>query len=253
MSAAEGHSDGIEHLAEAAIALVGERRRAVLGIAGALGQASPRSPTTSLPGSPPQGADWVAHVPMDGFHLADVQLDRLGARDRKGAPDTFDADGYAHLLRRLLEQPDQPIYAPGFERTLEQPIAAAVIVPPSARLVVTEGNYLLLPEPRWEAARAHLTEVWHVTADDHTRQVVSSNATSPSARTRSPPPVGCARPTRPMRRSSRPPHTAPIASSSTRPTAGSPDKTRCRVPLTSPRAQAPSDGHRSVRDDGRTW
>jgi pantothenate kinase len=107
---------------------------------------------------------------MDGFHLADVQLDRLGVRDRKGAPDTFDADGYAHLLRRLLEHPDQPIYAPGFERTLEQPIAAAVVVPPSARLVVTEGNYLLLPEPRWQAARAQLTEVWHLTSDDHMRQ-----------------------------------------------------------------------------------
>jgi len=143
------HREGIEQLAAVAIALVGNRRRALLGIAGPPGAGK----STLAEGlveaiAAVQTADWVAHVPMDGFHLADVQLERLGARDRKGAPDTFDVDGYAHLLRRLLEHPDQPSYAPGFERILEQPIAAAVVVPPSARLVVTEGNYLLLPEPR---------------------------------------------------------------------------------------------------------
>lgn len=56
---------------------------------------------------------------MDGFHLADVELDRLGRRDRKGAPDTFDAAGYAALLGRLRdEEEDDIVYAPGFERTL---------------------------------------------------------------------------------------------------------------------------------------
>ena len=163
--------DGIDQLADAAIALVGERRRALLGIAGAPGAGkSTLAEALLVRVAATQGTDWVAHVPMDGFHLADVQLERLGARGRKGAPDTFDADGYADLLRRLLDHPDQPIYAPGFERTLEQPIAAAVVVPPSARLVVTEGNYLLLPQPRWEAARAQLTEAWYVTTDDDARQ-----------------------------------------------------------------------------------
>jgi pantothenate kinase len=107
---------------------------------------------------------------MDGFHLADVQLDRLGARERKGAPDTFDADGYAAVLRRLLEEPESWVYAPGFERTLEQPIAAAMVVPPAARIVVTEGNYLLLPEPRWQRARAALAQVWFVTGGDELRR-----------------------------------------------------------------------------------
>ncbi|HKX68581.1 MAG TPA: nucleoside/nucleotide kinase family protein [Intrasporangium sp.] len=163
--------DGIDQLADAAIALVGERRRALLGIAGAPGAGkSTLAEALLVRVAATQGTDWVAHVPMDGFHLADVQLERLGARGRKGAPDTFDADGYADLLRRLLDHPDQPIYAPGFERTLEQPIAAAVVVPPSARLVVTEGNYLLLPQPRWEAARAQLTEAWYVTTHDDARQ-----------------------------------------------------------------------------------
>ena len=89
--------------------------------------------------------------------------------DRKGAPDTFDADGYAHLLARLKSHPGEWIYVPGFERTLEQPLAAALVVPPTARLVVTEGNYLLLDEPSWRAARARLDETWLVTTDPAVR------------------------------------------------------------------------------------
>ncbi len=161
----------IGHLADVAVALVGDRRRVVLGIAGAPG-AGKSTLADALVGAVAarEGADWVAHVPMDGFHLADVQLDRLGSRSRKGAPDTFDADGYAHLLRRIVDEPDSWVYAPGFDRTLEQPLAAAVVVPPSARLVVTEGNYLLVPEPRWERARERLAEVWFVSGDDDVRR-----------------------------------------------------------------------------------
>jgi len=161
----------IAQLADAAVALVGDRRRVVLGIAGApgAGKSTLADALVAAVGER-QGADWVAHVPMDGFHLADVQLDRLGSRSRKGAPDTFDADGYAHLLRRIVDEPDSWVYAPGFDRTLEQPLAAAVVVPPSARLVVTEGNYLLLPEAPWARARAELAEVWFVTGDDDVRR-----------------------------------------------------------------------------------
>jgi pantothenate kinase len=153
------------------VALVGDRRRVVLGIAGAPGAGKSTLAEALIEAvASREGDGWVAHVPMDGFHLADVQLDRLGLRSRKGAPDTFDADGYAALLRRLVEQPDTWVYAPGFERTLEQPVAAAVVVPPTARLVVTEGNYLLLPEERWERARAPLAEVWFVSGDDDLRR-----------------------------------------------------------------------------------
>jgi pantothenate kinase len=106
---------------------------------------------------------------MDGFHLADVELDRLGRRDRKGAPDTFDAAGYAALLRRLREEVDGTVYAPGFERVLEQPIAGAIPVPPTARLVVTEGNYLLLDTGAWAGVRPHLDEVWFCRIDEEER------------------------------------------------------------------------------------
>ena len=112
---------------------------------------------------PPDGAtaEWVAHVPMDGFHLADVQLDRLRRLDRKGAPDTFDAAGYLAALRRVRDE-TATVYVPGFARDLEQPVAAAIAVPAEARLVLTEGNYLLLPDGDWPAARSLLAEVWYV-------------------------------------------------------------------------------------------
>ncbi len=108
-------------------------------------------------------------VPMDGFHLADAELDRRGLRDRKGAPQSFDAWGYAALLARLRGVPDHDVLAPAFERELEQPLAGAIAVPPSATLVVTEGNYLLVDEPPWRAVRDQLDAVWHVVTDDDVR------------------------------------------------------------------------------------
>ncbi|WP_395695896.1 nucleoside/nucleotide kinase family protein [Nocardioides sp.] len=107
-------------------------------------------------------------VPMDGFHYADVELERRGLRDRKGAPETFDAPGYAALLRRVRAGEDD-LVAPAFERDLEQPLAGALWVPPTGT-VVTEGNYLLLDEPRWRAVRAELDLVWHLVTDDAVRR-----------------------------------------------------------------------------------
>ena len=162
---------GIDALAAAAAGLVPERGRTVLGIAGAPGAGKSTLVEALLAQlAEEHGAGWVAHVPMDGFHLADVQLERLGALSRKGAPDTFDAAGYAALLRRVRAETGHDVYAPGFERELEQPVAAALVVEPSVRLVVTEGNYLLLPRREWRAARAQLGEVWFVETDDHLRR-----------------------------------------------------------------------------------
>lgn len=107
-------------------------------------------------------------VPMDGFHYADVELVRRGLRERKGAPETFDAEGYAALLARLRAgEPD--VVAPMFERGLEQPLAGAIAVPATGA-IVTEGNYLLLDEPRWHAVRRQLDAVWHLRLDDAVRR-----------------------------------------------------------------------------------
>ncbi len=86
-------------------------------------------------------------VPMDGFHYDDAVLIARGARDRKGAPDTFDAQGFLHLLRRLRDEDEVAI--PLFDRDLEISRAGADIVGPQDRLLVIEGNYLLLNEPPW--------------------------------------------------------------------------------------------------------
>lgn len=158
-------------LVERAASLLDRSGRVVLGITGPPGAG--KSTLTALLlarlGSD-LGEDVVGHLPMDGFHLADVQLDRLGLRDRKGAPETFDVDGYVAALRRLHAWPDRTLYVPGFERDLEQPIAGALAIGSSARLVVTEGNYLLLPDGGWERVRPLLAEAWYVEVDDHVRR-----------------------------------------------------------------------------------
>ncbi|MEV5313366.1 MULTISPECIES: nucleoside/nucleotide kinase family protein [unclassified Streptomyces] len=151
--------------------LAPDGRRALLGIAGAPGSGKTTLAERLVRALNGAGEPWVAHVPMDGFHLADAELDRLGRRARKGAPDTFDAAGYAALLRRLREEGDgeDVVYAPGFERVLEQPLAGAVPVPRSARLIVTEGNYLLLDSGAWARVRSQLDEVWFCELDEAER------------------------------------------------------------------------------------
>jgi pantothenate kinase len=166
---------GFAALVDRACALVADGGRAVLGLTGAPGAGKTtlaEELVAALAPNPPAGLPaygWVAHVPMDGFHLADVELDRLRRRDRKGAPDTFDPLGYAALLRRLREDIDEMIYAPGFERALEQPIAGAIGVPRAARLIVTEGNYLLFDTNGWSGVRPMLNEVWYVDLDQPER------------------------------------------------------------------------------------
>jgi pantothenate kinase len=108
-------------------------------------------------------------VRMDGFHLAQAELVRLGREDRKGAADTFDAAGYVALLRRLRDATEEVVYAPEFRREIEEPIAGAVAVPREVPLVVTEGNYLLVDDGPWREVRPLLDEVWFVSTPEETR------------------------------------------------------------------------------------
>jgi Panthothenate kinase len=103
----------------------------------------------------------AAYVPMDGFHLADVQLERLGLLSKKGSISTFDAAGYVNLIKRIKHPDGFTVYAPNFERDLEQPIAGAIPVFPDTNVVITEGNYLLCPDEPWVQIRTLASQIWH--------------------------------------------------------------------------------------------
>ena len=152
-------------------------------------------------------------VPMDGFHLADVELARRGLLDRKGAPDSFDGWGYAALLGRLHARPDHVVMAPSFERRLEQPIAGSIPVSPDAGLVVTEGNYLLLDDAPWRAVRERLDAVWHVPPRTGCGSRGWSRGTCRSARPRRRRGPGSSGSTSPTRASSRPRASGPTCCS----------------------------------------
>ena len=140
--------------------LAGQGERRILGIAGKPGVGK----STVARAVVAELADRARLVPMDGFHLAQPELVRLGRRDRMGAPDTFDASGYASLLTRLRSD-EATVYAPEFRREIEEPIAGAIAVPREIPLVVTEGNYLLL----WPDIKPLLDECWYVDTDEELR------------------------------------------------------------------------------------
>jgi pantothenate kinase len=150
-------------------ALMAGGRRKLLGLVGAPGAGKSTLAAALLQAV---GAERAQVVPMDGFHLANVELQRLGRTARKGAPDTFDSAGYVALLQRLREQrPDGDIvYAPEFRREIEEPVAGAIAVLPTTQLVITEGNYLLHDAGPWAGAAALLDETWYVDIDDAVRE-----------------------------------------------------------------------------------
>ena len=138
-------------------ALIGHRARRVLGIAGAPGAGKSTLAAAVVAAFP--GVCVV--VPMDGFHLAQHELERLGRADRKGAPDTFDAAGYVALLRRLRAPvAGEIVYAPEYRRELHGALAGAIAVPAEVQVVVTEGNYVLLPSHGFAPVADLLDEAW---------------------------------------------------------------------------------------------
>ena len=127
-------------------------------LARAQGLASGGRALLGIAGSPGAGKSTLAErlvvdlgpsaqlVPMDGFHLPNATLDRLGLRGEKGSPRTFDAAGYVALLRVLRAAGPDPVDVPGFDRDTDEPVAVGSTVAPEVQLIVTEGNYLLLDE-----------------------------------------------------------------------------------------------------------
>lgn len=132
--------------------------RVVVGITGPPG-AGKSTLAIALAGS----FDGASYLPMDGFHLSNAALDRLGRRDRKGAVDTFDCGGYLTALERVRsEYRWREVYTPAFDRGLDEPVAAGHVVAADSRLVITEGNYLGLPDGEWALVRGLLDRLYYV-------------------------------------------------------------------------------------------
>ena len=139
--------------------------RRIVGIAGCPGSGK----STLAAGLVAAHPDTHVLVPMDGFHLADEELRRSGRADRKGAPDTFDVDGFVELLERLRDHGNDSVSAPRFDRRIEASVPDAITVEPHHTMVITEGNYLLHDEGGWERVRPLLDECWYVDCDDELR------------------------------------------------------------------------------------
>jgi pantothenate kinase len=160
---------GQQQLLARAEALLLRRGRCLLGIAGAPGAGKSTISEWLLEHLLTDHPREVALVPMDGYHLAQSLLESRGLEHRKGAPETFDGAGYVALLGRLRSETKREIFAPMFRREVNDAIAGAIAVPPEARLIITEGNYLLLDEAPWNEVGSLLDEIWFVELEQDER------------------------------------------------------------------------------------
>ena len=136
----------VEALAARIIALPLRHKRRLIALAG-----PPASGKSTLAQALAQRVPNSCALPMDGFHLDNRILKQRGLIARKGAPETFDVDGLAHLLRRL--QQEESVVYPLFDRHLDCAVAGAGVAGASATTVIIEGNYLLLDAPHWRDLR----------------------------------------------------------------------------------------------------
>jgi pantothenate kinase len=153
-------------LVERARTLAVPGQRHLLGITGAPGAGKSKVAQEIVD---KLGPGMAVLVPMDGFHLSNQTLIALGRRGRKGASDTFDADGYVNLLRRLRNQEEEIVHAPDFDRDVDESIGSALPIRRDVPLVVTEGNYLLCDSGGWAGVAPLLDESWYLQVDDATR------------------------------------------------------------------------------------
>lgn len=128
---------------------LGGTSRIVVAIAGAPGSGKSTLAETLAATLNDRVAGIAAVLPMDGFHFDDIVLNERGLRARKGAPETFDALGLAHLLDRIRRNVEPEIAVPIFDRALEIARAGARLIPRTVRIVIVEGNYLLLDRAPW--------------------------------------------------------------------------------------------------------
>lgn len=153
----------------ARVRALGERAAGARVVVGITGSPGAGKTTLAVRLAEALGPEAV-HLPMDGFHLANSTLDRLGRHDRKGALDTFDGWGFVGLLRRVRDETGHTVYAPSFHREVDEPVAGEIAVEPGHHVVVVEGNYLLVADEPWGRVRALLDEAWFCSADGGERE-----------------------------------------------------------------------------------
>lgn len=141
------HTNAVR-VADRAVEKAGQAVRFVIALAGPPGVGK-SALSEALVAEFERRGEAAAIVPMDGFHFDNAVLEARGTLARKGAPFTFDIDGYAALLRRLRTEPDRQIAVPVFDRKLDLARAGGRIIEPAHRFLIAEGNYLLLDDPAW--------------------------------------------------------------------------------------------------------
>lgn len=146
-----GHVVGFDALVQAAGALVDGDGRKFIGIAGAPGSGKSTTVERLLDALELDHSGQVAILPMDGFHYDDAVLHQMGRRPWKGAPDTFDVGGLVSVLNRLKNPAETRVAVPVFDRDLEISRGSARIIPDDVKLILVEGNYILLDRAPWDA------------------------------------------------------------------------------------------------------
>ncbi|CAG9994400.1 unnamed protein product [Clonostachys byssicola] len=145
--------------------------RVVIGIAGVPGSGKTTLATAvasrinQIQGS---AEDLAVSIPMDGFHYSRKHLANMPnaeeAIHRRGAAFTFNGEGFFNLVQSLVNSPTELIYAPSFHHEIKDPVANSIPIPPSARIVLIEGNYCALDEAPWRDAAALMTRLWYADA-----------------------------------------------------------------------------------------
>lgn len=149
-------TDHVNAVAEHIHTLRETKPRLIVAIAGAPGSGKSTLAREVARRLTQQKCDCVV-VPMDGFHLDNVILEAHGSRARKGAPDTYDVQGFIRTVRGITD--GVQVYAPAFDRTRDLSMAAAIDVPADIAVVIVEGNYLMFDADGWR----DLAPLWDVT------------------------------------------------------------------------------------------